>query len=434
MVLSSLGLNDGAVGAAPKKPQRARRRVEAEGTVLEQAAKRSAPRRSTRSNAPLPAADQPVADQPFADQRVTDQEPVLPNFQRSAIFEYSAAEACLKAGSGRLVAFADTSSFLDAQLSRTYAAHAAHGLLAVGGHEGRAAVFGTSASQLSATSLLSWKPHAGWVSGLQFVDGEVHSRLLLSAGNDATVSLWDAGLAFAGAPRRLSCSVALHARGIFSMHAPRADALWTSSKDGCSRVSRLAPDGSVLAGRLFSGHHAKGVIRCVRARSEDAPNLAADGGNDGRICLLDARTATGAVLSIDGAHAGAVNTLEWQPSSSAPLLLSAGADPTARLWDVRAPSRTLHALFGHCSPASGSRLKGIYRPAFLGAGAFVASPGEGWTRLTLFCAHSGALVMQCELGNSGSSAAFSAAPDERAGPLVLLVRGGACLMHPLFHG
>ncbi len=63
------------------------------------------------------------------------------------------------------------------------------------------------------------------------------------------------------------------------------------------------------------------------------------------ICL-----PSGPSLSIEGAHATAINCLRWSPSS-AHVLLSASHDPAILLHDIRQPGQPLHRLVGH-SPAA----------------------------------------------------------------------------------
>ena len=320
-------------------------------------------------------------------------------------------------------------AFHDPDLQRVYAASSDADMLVVGGHEGRASVF--AARSPSAAPLLSWKAHKGWLCGLQLLPDPTR-RLLLSASNDASVSLWDISRSAGSTPQRLSTSSALHSRGIFSLHAPCSSAIWTSSKDGCSRLSSLGDDGALRPGRLFEGHHERGVVKCVRARCEGGgwATLAADGGEDGRICMLDARVPEACVMTLERAHPGPVNSLEWQAEAGGGLLLSAGFDPVARLWDIRAAKEPLHCLRGHCAPGAPARLRNIYRPCFVGGGSAVASPGEGWTRLSLFCARSGEGVSQTELGfECGGAVAASA---ERGAPLLLLTRGGARAAMPVF--
>jgi len=429
-VLASLGLNDGLLCAKPAARIRRRTPVarEEEAEVEEPHAKRPL-RRSART---CPSSAAPVEVEEAA-----AEEAAVPavNFKSSLVCLYGAEADGSSAWSwdsgdasdGRpdslLASVRPARLFSDAGLSRVYCAHARDGLLALAGHEGRCAVFAARGGE----ALLSWRAHGGWASGLSLL-GEGR---LLTASNDATAALWDLRSAAEGAPRRLAVFDALHARGVFALHAPAADVIWTASKDGSSRLSRLLGAG-LEPGRVFRGAHS-GVVKCVRARPGDC-RVAADGGADGAICLLDARAAAAAVLTLPAAHAGGVNALDWQAGcwgGPAPLLLSAGGDPVARLWDVRQPRGALHALTGHCHPSVGARLKGIYRPAFVAGGAAVAAPGPGWARLSLFCARGGAGLGQTELEEE-CSAAFSAAPEVRGGGLLLLRRGGACLMRPFF--
>jgi WD40 repeat protein len=84
---------------------------------------------------------------------------------------------------------------------------------------------------------------------------------------------------------------------------------------------------------------------------------------------LDARAAAGLALEITRAHPGAVNALEWHPCNEH-VLLSAGSDPSIRLWDLRSAAQPLHTLTGHAAPHLAT-LRAVYRPAFVAAGAAV---------------------------------------------------------------
>ncbi len=272
-------------------------------------------------------------------------------------------------------------SFADPSLSRIYAVDRQGALVVAAGHGGRAALWSTHPpaaevddDENAAAPLLSWRAHTGWVCAAQLATHDDALRLLTAA-NDKTVALWDLSQQRDGAPRRLALACDLHAGGIWGMHAPRsgddvsgpaAAHVWTCSKDGTTRLSALTAAG-ITPGRAFMGHHA-GVIRAVRARAGGG-QTAADGGADGCVCVLDARAAAGVALEITRAHPGAVNALEWHPCSEH-VLLSAGSDPSIRLWDVRSAAQPLHTLTGHAAPHLAT-LRAVYRPAFVAAGAAV---------------------------------------------------------------
>jgi WD40 repeat protein len=226
-----------------------------------------------------------------------------------------------------------------------------------------------------------------------------------------------------GAPKRAAAAEP-HRSGVWSLHAlRRSHDVWTASKDGTVRLSALTP-ADIVPGRTFAGHH-RGVIRAVRAR--DAAT-AADAGADGAICLLDARAPASCVLTLADAHGGAaVSALEWSPRC-AHVLLSAGSDPAARLWDVRSAGAPLATLAGHVAPHL-QALRGVYRPTFVAHGAAVATGGEGSRRLSLYCAASGRARSRGALGfdPTVAFAGGAGAHDDRA-PL-LLARGGALLAY-----
>jgi hypothetical protein len=342
-------------------------------------------------------------------------------------------------------------SFADPALTRVYAIDARAGLLAAAGHGGRAALWGIPCGEDEAEEeadadaeeeaprapLLSWRAHAGWVSGAALLSHA--GATLLTTGNDGALCLWDVTQQHAGAPRRVATSSVLHRGGIWSLHVPLENGadtttIWTASKDGSVVQSVVTPAGAITALRSFSGHH-RGVVRAVRAAGASGGALAASGGADGGICLLDARVASGLVHSLTAAHpaGAAVNCLEWHPAASgAPhTLLSAGSDPVARLWDLRATSAApLHELNGHCAPSSSKnqKLRHVYRPAFVARGAAVATPGEGSRALSLYCAASGRCISRGGVGFDATLAFCCGGGGDDgdvAAPLLLARPGGA---------
>jgi hypothetical protein len=363
-------------------------------------------------------------------------------------------------------------SFADAALSRVYAIDARGALLAAAGHGGRAALWGIPCGSdegeeedgsgdgaetdeappplVPRVPLLSWRAHAGWASGAALLS--CGSRLLTS-GNDGALCLWDltqtqrggSGSGGSGAPRCVSTTTtALHRGGIWALHAPRdaEGVLWTASKDGSCAQSVLTPSGSITLTRSFSGQH-RGVVRAVRAAPGCGGAAAACGGADGGICLLDARVGgagAGVVRTLAGAHP-AVNCVEWHPVVPH-ALLSAGSDPVARMWDLRAgsssgsdraaPATPLLELRGHCAPPMGTKkLRNVYRPAFVARGAAVASPGEGSRALSLYCAATGRALSRGDVGFDATLAFCCGGGDggdddgDVRAPLLLARPGGA---------
>ena len=286
------------------------------------------------------------------------------------------------------------------------------------------------------------------------------------------VSLWDVGVAggATGRPAELARADDLHAGGVFSAHVDfcvrdggdGAARVLTGSKDASVCVSRWGGSGAgaggyVLERRVVGAH--VGVVKCVRWREDFRPRDATDAdassssfsevfascGNDGAVCVMDARARRAVVAKIDDAHGGrAVNFVEWACAlgdGAGPLehaMLTAGMDRVVRVWDVRHARRPTHeetvdttddawdgpdaspfarvaasaedgarggsalaaTLEGHAAPSS-SRPKMMYHPVFVPGGALgpaVATPGEGSKRLSLYSAVDGKAVSRGDVG------------------------------------
>eukprot|EP00899_Mesostigma_viride_P007493 jgi/Mesvir1/16745/Mv15125-RA.1 len=305
-------------------------------------------------------------------------------------------------------------------------------LLAAGGHNGMIAVWGAardahaSGPSLVQEPLLSFKAHKGWVCQVQFLrpqgEGGGHvpcsspiqptAPLLLTASNDACVSLWDiskscstgagrGGGGGAARPRLLWEADHLHTGGIFSMQQ-LGSRLLTASKDSSVVLSDVTPSG-VSSLRVVTGHHG-GVIKCARFRDTD---VAADCGNDGDVCILDFRCKDPCVLTVAGAHPCAANFVAWSPRDPCHLI-SAGNDDAVRLHDVRvadarvssagAPgckAESLYTFTGHKRPGAKNS---IYQPTFVSNGRYVACSGEGSERLSLYCLMTGKAVSRGSIG------------------------------------
>ena len=270
-------------------------------------------------------------------------------------------------------------------------------LLACGGHGGRVAVFGTCDYD-GADGGLGFQAGRGWIGEVQFASTSADRErpMLFTSGNDGCVALWEAGDWRSGAvPRQVVERRDLHAGGIFSLHEG-GGVVVTCGKDG--RVSRTVVDPATASLRLETSYdqHRVGVAKCVRlqtlplgpSQGNSPPVLMADCGNDGAVCVLDARVPPHGVPStrIQGAHSGAgVNFVEWHPQDQH-VLLSAGFDPCVRLWDLRSTSRPLNVLTGHHEAAS---IRGMHRPSFCGPlGGLVATTGERSHAVSLYrCMH-----------------------------------------------
>ena len=299
--------------------------------------------------------------------------------------------------------------------------------------------------------LQSWVAHRGWCGQVQFAPPSIARadfRVLSAGGMDGTVALWDTSRVGreSGRPLELFRDDRAHDGGIFSMHWSRGAGVLTSSKDGTTCVSRLADDASsasstggagatkgpfVVERRIDNAH--SGVVKCARWRANPTLGDGGDGGddtlfatcgNDGRVCVLDARAARAAAQTLEAAHGGrAVNFLEWAATASGPgvgsveaenvFCTSATGDHAVLVWDLRyLRSRTpLLSLAGHI-PRSVARPKALYRPAFIGAGGgagagelMVVTPGERSNAASLYAASDGATIRKVDATERSASPA-----------------------------
>lgn len=299
--------------------------------------------------------------------------------------------------------------------------------------------------------LQSWVAHRGWCGQVQFAPpslARADFRVLSAGGMDGTVALWDTSRVGreSGRPLELFRDDRAHDGGIFSMHWSRGAGVLTSSKDGTTCVSRLADDASsasstggagatkgpfVVERRIDNAH--SGVVKCARWRANPTLGDGGDGGddtlfatcgNDGRVCVLDARAARAAAQTLEAAHGGrAVNFLEWAATASGPgvgsveaenvFCTSATGDHAVLVWDLRyLRSRTpLLSLAGHI-PRSVARPKALYRPAFIGAGGgagagelMVVTPGERSNAASLYAASDGATIRKVDATERSASPA-----------------------------
>lgn len=83
--------------------------------------------------------------------------------------------------------------------------------------------------------------------------------------------------------------------------------------------------------------------------ARDSDGLLATGSTDRHVRLYDPRsTANELVRCTLTSHNNWVSAVRWAPSSAnCNLLLSAGFDSNAKMWDVRAPKTPLFELLGH---------------------------------------------------------------------------------------
>ena len=317
---------------------------------------------------------------------------------------------------------------------------------------------GRSGSRVS-LPLQSWVAHRGWCGQVQFAPpslARADFRVLSAGGMDGTVALWDTSRVGreSGRPLELFRDDRAHDGGIFSMHWSRGAGILTSSKDGTTCVSRLADDASsasstggagatkgpfVVERRIDDAH--SGVVKCARWRANPTLGDGGDGGddalfatcgNDGRVCVLDARAARAAAQTLEAAHGGrAVNFLEWAAAAAGPgvgsveaenvFCTSATGDHAVLVWDLRyLRSRTpLLSLAGHI-PRSVARPKALYRPAFIGAGGeagagelMVVTPGERSNAASLYAALDEATTRR-PFVRPGDASERSASPAKRS--------------------
>jgi hypothetical protein len=358
-------------------------------------------------------------------------------------------------GGAPTVGFAPLPVFLACPpIARLYsiAAHAPSGLLAAGGKDGWAAVWGVRAwlgggaegaagtpADDDLLPLAAGRLHRSWLADVALVGGGGSAALplLLSASNDGSVAVWNLGACAAGGgaacaaptPQQLASNPALHGgAGIFSLDAaPPAGAggeaagplIATTAKDGSLVVARIHPDGRGVAPvATWEDAHA-GVAKCVRwaPGGEAGPpsaSLLASCGNDGHARAWDTRAppTSGPVADVV-AFGCAANAVRWVPGggggSGGPCRLAvAGGDPDLRLFDLRmvgpAPAATAApaslttpalTLLGHI-PSAG-RVAGIYQPAVLGGGSgadppLIVAGGPKARALSLYRGDTGATV------------------------------------------
>lgn len=284
-------------------------------------------------------------------------------------------------------------SFSDESIKKIYSMSFSNSgtLLAVAGHQGRAVVFSAAGAEYG-SSLMSFKAHKGWVASVQFLQ----TGHLLTAANDAAVTLWDLSKVLCNSrnarPRILTSCDDLHRNGIFSAHA-RDGQLVTASKDKTVNYAQFT-EAEIRSNRCFEGFH-RGVVKCAQLR--DAHVLASTG-NDRCINVFDARSEAGLVVSIPETHRFSVNSVSWHPTDPNQLM-SASFGNTIKLWDMRSPSSPVQQLRGHAMMRDHQR-GGIYHPVYVESGRSVVTPGANSDTLSIFDVNTGTLVSKgvVELG------------------------------------
>jgi hypothetical protein len=271
----------------------------------------------------------------------------------------------------------------DSKLVRTYSVDYFHDgqgrLVAAGGKNGHCSIFACSQSLHSdeeandVEPLISQKLHKGWISDVVFMSrDEPSSRppLLLTAGNDGIVSIWDTALEeeTSGNMKQLHMNDSFHTSGIFSMDYQKiSKKILTGSKDGsiCVSCSTDAASGLRLLHRL-DGVHDDHVVKCVKWNHSDS-NVFLSCGNDGATKIHDARSYSWKMCHT---ASNVVNTLLWNPSDGN-LFLSAGSS-SIHIQDIRKESSVISEIRGHNDQGN----SGIYQPLFVNKGAHVLTAGS----------------------------------------------------------
>jgi WD40 repeat protein len=358
----------------------------------------------------------------------------------------------------------DTDPFSDDALKKIYTLAFSPGdasLLAAAGHQGRCSIF-AAAGDNPGDVLMSFKAHSGWVASAHFVG----PRLLLTAANDAVVTLWDLTKELSvgrnARPRIVHECKTLHSNGIFCAdvllghggggggggsnnlgHSGNGHRLATASKDKTVAFCEIGRETGIKQIRSLGGLHS-GVIKSVSLRDQ---HVLASTGNDTDVCVCDVRVPKGAglVARIEDTHSFAVNHVSWNPSRGHELM-TASFGNKIKLWDLRRVAKKttaakaaageeedggggkacapIRVLQGHAMLFDGQR-GGIYHPLYVGRGEFVATPGAKTDAVSLFDAGSGALVSK---GSTSIGEVSTLASCDLAGTRLAASRGGKVVL------
>lgn len=309
-----------------------------------------------------------------------------------------------------------------------------------GGHGGRIAVFGTKDLAHPENDegedggppgpLLSFKGHSGWISTVQFIgennfSNQASSNILMTASNDAVVTLWDLRKQLATdrardvRPLKLTSKNDLHANGIFCAHEKKGK-LVTASKDKSVCFSEISSTEGGLIRSIRELNFHTSVVKCAKLRDE---HVLASCGNDLSVCVFDVRTPTGHSMHVDGAHDFAGNSLDWHPTDEN-MLISACFGNTIRVWDLRKFTDPVRLLKGHAQLYDGQR-GGIYHPCFINRGKNVLTTGAKCDSLSLFDFATGELRSK---GSLDIGEATTVAPSDELGTLIAAARGGKIVL------
>jgi len=309
--------------------------------------------------------------------------------------------------------------FQDEKLKKIYSMSFSsdRGLLAAVGHGGRATIFGAT-GQSAGDVLMSFQAHKGWVASTSFLD----SHLLLTAANDAVVTIWDIRKVLRDGTNQRPMIVAtnnqLHNKGIFCAHVHERK-LATASKDKTVSYCDIAED-RIVPVRWFDGLH-HGVIKSVALRDV---NILASTGNDCDVCVCDARDSKGLVHRVESVDSFSTNHVSWSPADSN-IVMTASFGNTIKLWDIRKTEEPVHELKGHSMLFDHERGKSIYHPLFAGNGKYVITPGVKSDTLTIFDTVTGSVVSK---GTTSIGEVTSIASCDIMGSRIAACRNGAVVL------
>eukprot|EP00964_Phaeocystis_antarctica_P004871 scaffold2644_cov63-Phaeocystis_antarctica.AAC.8 len=279
-------------------------------------------------------------------------------------------------------------------------------ILACGGHAGKVMVLpvcGLLDDEEAPSPLLAWKAHDGWVGSVQFAThagrGDTVTSsgptLLLTASNSGDIRVWDVNQAERNRPRAAGELVTLDKT--WAMHELEGNVLTggvplkkASAGRGAVVLSEVGGAGLKTI-RSYLALHEDGVVKTVQWRDQ---HLFGSAGYSEHIVLVDLREPdkAGGSCMIEHANAGHVDTLRWSPTDEN-IVLSNGADTSARLHDIRQPKSVLHELRGHTGAALASKNRGmqksIHQPAFCDGGAAVCIMGDCSDLVSMYSTRTG---------------------------------------------
>jgi WD40 repeat protein len=177
--------------------------------------------------------------------------------------------------------------------------------------------------------------HAGTVGAIAVSHD---ANWLLSGSTDHTARVWDHAATRPGGASKVARG---HTGPVLSVAVTAAGRIVTGSADGTARLWDPS-GGRVETVAVLAGH--QGRVKSV-AVSPDG-SLAATGGEDGIVRLWDLlRPDLGAAPQLLQGHRGEINHVEFGPAGTGgPVVVSIGADRTARVWTPGGASGRVHVL------------------------------------------------------------------------------------------